>query len=52
MKTFDEAVQWAKGKHAEAQKITDKYVPTHVNKRKPVTPTPGKPEKPNGKSTT
>lgn len=51
MKTFDEAVKWAKGRHAEAQKIAKAYVPAHVNKRKPkVTPvTPAK--NPNGKAT-
>ena len=42
MKTFDEAVTWARGKHAEAVKMVSAFTPTHVNKRKPVTPKTGK----------
>jgi hypothetical protein len=57
MKTFDEAVQWAKGRHVEAVKIADAFVPKNVNKRKPgyrpepAAPSPVTPSKnPNGKA--
>ncbi len=52
MKTFDEAVQHAKGRLVEAKEVIGKFEHTNLDKRrpKPVTPTP--PAKtPKGKAT-
>lgn len=53
MKTFDEAVEYARGRLVKAKKVVEAYEPTHVNKRrpKPTPPTPDTPEKnPKGKA--